>query len=57
MLEDMLRACLIDFGGHWDKFIPDVSSPKIIINSGALIWPHLRCYMGWDGMYIAHSLV
>ena len=22
MLEDMLRACVIDFGGHWDKFLP-----------------------------------
>ena len=22
MLEGMLRACVIDFGGHWDKFLP-----------------------------------
>ncbi|KAH0776449.1 hypothetical protein KY290_007860 [Solanum tuberosum] len=22
VLEDMLRACVIDLGGHWDKFIP-----------------------------------
>ncbi|WMV25090.1 hypothetical protein MTR67_018475 [Solanum verrucosum] len=22
VLEDMLRACVIDFGGHWDKFLP-----------------------------------
>ncbi|WMV54145.1 hypothetical protein MTR67_047530, partial [Solanum verrucosum] len=22
VLEDMLRECVIDFGGHWDKFIP-----------------------------------
>ncbi|KAH0655234.1 hypothetical protein KY285_030116 [Solanum tuberosum] len=22
VLEDMLRACVIDFGGHWDKCIP-----------------------------------
>ncbi|KAH0652758.1 hypothetical protein KY289_030436 [Solanum tuberosum] len=22
VLEDMLGACVIDFGGHWDKFIP-----------------------------------
>ncbi|WMV08862.1 hypothetical protein MTR67_002247 [Solanum verrucosum] len=22
MLEDMLRACVIDFGGNWDKFLP-----------------------------------
>lgn len=21
MLEDMMRACAIDFGGHWMKFI------------------------------------
>ena len=21
VLEDMLRACVIDFGGHWDKFL------------------------------------
>ncbi|XP_069154519.1 uncharacterized protein [Solanum lycopersicum] len=21
-LEDMLRACVIEFGGHWDKFLP-----------------------------------
>ena len=22
VLEDMLIECVIDFGGHWDKFIP-----------------------------------
>ena len=22
MLEDMLRACVIEFGGHWDNFLP-----------------------------------
>ncbi|WMV25259.1 hypothetical protein MTR67_018644 [Solanum verrucosum] len=22
VLEDMLRVCVIDFGGHWDKFLP-----------------------------------
>ena len=22
MLKDMLRGCVIDFGGHWDKFLP-----------------------------------
>ena len=22
MLEEMLKACVIDFGGHWDKFLP-----------------------------------
>ena len=21
VLEDILRACVIDFGGHWDKFL------------------------------------
>ena len=22
VLEDILRACMIEFGGHWDKFLP-----------------------------------
>ena len=22
VLEDMLRACVIEFGGHWDNFFP-----------------------------------
>jgi len=22
ILEDMLRACVIDFGGSWDQFLP-----------------------------------
>ena len=22
VLEDMLRSCVIDFGGHWDQFLP-----------------------------------
>ena len=22
VLEDMLRACVVDFGGHWDQFLP-----------------------------------
>ncbi|GKB99830.1 putative reverse transcriptase domain-containing protein [Tanacetum coccineum] len=40
MLEDMLRACVIDFGGSWDVYLP---SPVLWakIREGSLIGPEL----------------
>nr|GFA33421.1 putative reverse transcriptase domain-containing protein [Tanacetum cinerariifolium] len=29
-LEDMLRACILDFGKGWDKYLPLLTGPKII---------------------------
>nr|GEU61230.1 putative reverse transcriptase domain-containing protein [Tanacetum cinerariifolium] len=29
-LEDMLRACVLDFGKGWDKHLPQLTGPKII---------------------------
>ncbi|GJZ19722.1 reverse transcriptase domain-containing protein [Tanacetum coccineum] len=42
-LEDMLRACVIDFGGSWDVHLPLVESPVLWakIREGSLIGPEL----------------
>ena len=38
VLEDMLRACVIAFGRHWDKFLPLCESLIIIVINQELIW-------------------
>ncbi|GJU96062.1 hypothetical protein Tco_1320818 [Tanacetum coccineum] len=42
-LEDMLRACVIDFGGGWDVHLPLAESPVLWaeIGEGSLIGPEL----------------
>ncbi|GKA69669.1 reverse transcriptase domain-containing protein, partial [Tanacetum coccineum] len=42
-LEDMLRACVIDFGGSWDVHLPLAESPVLWaeIGEGSLIRPEL----------------
>ncbi|GJY74150.1 putative reverse transcriptase domain-containing protein [Tanacetum coccineum] len=42
-LEDMLRACVIDFGGSWDVRLPLAESPVLWaeIGEGSLIGPEL----------------
>ncbi|GJW53293.1 putative reverse transcriptase domain-containing protein [Tanacetum coccineum] len=43
MLEDMLRACVIDFGGSWDVHLPLAESPVLWaeVGEGSLIRPEL----------------
>ena len=48
VLEDMLRACVIEFGGHWDNFLPLAEFSYNNIYTQVLIWPHLRHCMGGD---------
>ena len=48
VLEDMLRACVIDFGGHWDQLLPLSSFLTIIVIIRALRWNHLRLCMVGD---------
>ena len=45
VLEDMLRACVIEFGGHWDKFL---SLAHFSYNNSYMIWRHLRHCMRGD---------
>ena len=46
VLEDMLRVCVIEFGGHWDSFLP-----LAIAITQALIWLHLKhCMVGDVGL-------
>jgi hypothetical protein len=44
-LEDMLRACVIDFGGSWDKHFPLISSHTTTANTQALSVLHSRHLM------------
>ncbi|GJS89697.1 putative reverse transcriptase domain-containing protein [Tanacetum coccineum] len=46
-LEDMLRACIIDFGGSWDVHLPLAKSPVLWakIGEGSLIGPELLLEM------------
>ena len=51
VLEDMLRACVIEFGGHWDSSYPKQSSPTTIAITQVLIWPHSKhCIVGDVGL-------
>ncbi|GJW36041.1 reverse transcriptase domain-containing protein [Tanacetum coccineum] len=40
-LEDMLRACVLDFGGSWDVHLPLVEFRITIVGEGQLIGPEL----------------
>ena len=49
VIEDMLRACVIDFGSHWDQFLPLVEfSYNKIVTIRELRWHHLRLCMVGD---------
>ena len=47
-LEDMLRACVINFKGSWDNHLPLIELPTIVATIPALRWPLMRLYMGID---------
>ena len=47
-LEDMLRACMIDFKGSWDYTFLQLSLPTIIVTILAFTWPLMRLCMGVD---------
>ena len=48
VLEDMIRACVIEFGCHWDNFLPLAEFHTIIAITQVLIWPHSKHCMGGD---------
>ncbi|GKA85725.1 putative reverse transcriptase domain-containing protein [Tanacetum coccineum] len=45
-LEDMLKACVINFGGSWDTHLPLVEFPTIIVIIQALSVRRLKHFMG-----------
>ena len=45
-LEDMLRACVIDFKGNWDDHLTLLSLPTIIAIIQVSKWHHTKLYMG-----------
>ena len=47
-LEDMLKACVIDFKNSWDDQLFLFSLPTIIATIPAFRWPLMRLYMGVD---------
>ncbi|KAI3811045.1 hypothetical protein L1987_20761 [Smallanthus sonchifolius] len=44
-LEDMLRACVIDFGGSWDSHLPLIDFPTTTANTQVLTWHRLKLFM------------
>ena len=40
-LEDMLRAYALDFFGNWDKYLPLVELPIIIVSTLVLEWHYI----------------
>ena len=48
VLDYMLHAHVIEFGGHWDNFLPLAEFSYKIAITQVLIWPHLRHCMGED---------
>ena len=47
-LEDMLRACVIDFTGSWNDHLPLLEFAIIIATIPTFRWPLMRLYMGID---------
>ncbi|KAD6453660.1 hypothetical protein E3N88_08366 [Mikania micrantha] len=47
-LEDMLRACIIDFGGSWDDYLPLAEFSYNNSYHSGLGMPHMKCYMEGD---------
>ena len=43
VLEDMLRGCVLDFSGSWDRYIPlmEFAYNKTVI-SPVLVWPRMK---------------
>ena len=51
VLEDMLCACVIEFGGHWDNFLPLAEFSYNNNYHSSIDWPHLRhCMGGYVGL-------
>ena len=47
-LEDMFRACFIDFKGNWDDPLPLIKFSYNIFITQVLSWLNLRLFMGED---------
>jgi transposase InsO family protein len=45
ILEDMLRACTLDFGGSWEEHLPLAEFSITIVTKVASKWHHLKHYM------------
>ena len=48
VLEDMFRACVIEFGGHWDSFLPLAEFSYNNSYHSSIYMAPLRHYMGED---------
>ena len=48
MLKDMLRTCLIDFGGHWDKLLPLCEFSYNDSYNSSIDMTHFEVLMGED---------
>ena len=46
IMEDMLRSCVIDYEGSWDRYIPLVNLCTTIVSNRVLEWHLMRLYMG-----------
>ena len=48
VLEDMLRGCVMEFTGSWDRYIPLIEFPITTVINQALTWFHMRlCMVGY----------
>ena len=48
VLEDMLRGCVLDFSGSWDRYIPLMEFPITTVINPVLVWPHMKLCMEED---------
>ena len=45
VLEDMLRGCVMEFSGSWDRYIPLIEFPITMVFNQALVWHHMKLCM------------
>ena len=48
VLEDLLRACVLDLKGNWDDYLPLVEFAYNNSFQASIGWHLLRCYMVGD---------
>jgi hypothetical protein len=53
-LEDMLRACVLDFNGSWARYLPLIEFAYNNSYQASIGWPHMKHCM--DGNVVSHFI-
>ena len=57
ILEDMLRACALDYGSSWDENLPYAEFSYKTVTRLVLKWHHLKLCMGRNVPHLCYGVV